>query len=229
MGKRVSTSRRGRAGKRKGRSSRGRRGLLLVAVAAMAFLLHTFFIQTFRVPSRSMENTLLAGDYLLIDKFSYGSSSPFSRIHFPGLKKPAPGDILVFNYPLDPRRTYAKRCIATAGQTVEIRNKVVYVDGVRLPDPPYSKYVDPRIIPAAADPRDNFGPEKVPVKSVFVLGDNRDNSRDSRHWGMLSVDLILGSPLGVFWSCEPDYGRGRSAVAALFQGIRWKRLGRVVR
>ncbi len=228
MGKRVPASRRRKGGITGRRSSRGRRVVVLLAIAGLAMLLHNFFLQTFRMPSRSMENTLLAGDYLLVDKFSFGSRSPFSRIHFPGLKTPAPGDILVFNYPLDPRRTYAKRCIATAGQTVEIRNKVVYVDGERSRDPSYSKYLDPRVLLASADPRDNFGPKQVPEKFVFVLGDNRDNSRDSRHWGMLPVDLIVGRPLCIFWSCEPDYGSGRSAFAAFLQGIRWKRLGRFV-
>ena len=228
MGKRVSTSPGKRGGKTRKPSRRRRGGVVLIAVAGLALLLHAFFLQVFRIPSRSMENTLLAGDYVLVDKFSFGSRSPFNRIHFPGLKTPAPGDILVFNYPLDPRRTYAKRCIATAGQTVEIRNKAVYVNGERLPDPSFSKYVDARVLPASTDPRDNYGPEQVPENFVFVLGDNRDNSRDSRHWGMLPVDLVVGKPLCIFWSCEPDRGKGRSAVAALLRGARWERMGKFV-
>jgi len=205
-------------------------------VVGLALLVRTFFIQGFRIPSRSMEDTLLVGDCLLVDKFTYGAPVPFSRVRLPGLAAPRSGDVVVFRYPLDPERAYIKRCLAIAGQVVEIRDKVVYVDGYRVADPLFSKYVDARIFPGTRNPRDNYGPERVPVGAVFVVGDNRDNSRDSRHWGFLPANLVIGRALCVYWSCAPDYELKKAGmkalpgwVASLPQRIRWRRIGDLVR
>ena len=247
MGKTVSITPRGGT---KGRSSRGRsparsrvrkRGSSLrdyaiaIAVAALiAVVVKTFLIQAFRVPSRSMEDSLLAGDYLLVDKFTYGPQIPGTGWQVPSIAAPSAGDVVLFRYPLDTERVYVKRCVATAGQVVEVRNKVLYVDGKRRPDPPYSKFLDARIYPSSQNRRDNFGPLRVPEGHIFVLGDNRDNSRDSRHWGALPGHLVVGRALCIYWSCEPT-ADSRRAVADLSETpsaisrIRWERLGNWVR
>jgi len=207
-----------------------------MALVGLALLARTFFIQGYRLPSRSMEDTLLVGDYLLIDKFSYGIVFPLADWRLPGISAPRPGDIVVFRYPGDPRRVYIKRCIAVGGQIVEIRDKVVYVDGSRTVDPPFSKYVDARIFPASQNPRDNYGPRQVPDGAIFAIGDNRDNSRDSRHWGFLPVEAIIGRGMFLYWSCAPVFDNRKAGARAFFrrivtlpQRIRWNRLGDWVR
>jgi signal peptidase I len=144
--------------------------------------------------------------------------------------------VVVYEAAQDARLLYAKRCIAVAGQKVEGRQKVIYVDGRRIVDPPYSKYVDVRILDAAQSPRDSFGPVRVPEGSVFVVGDNRDQSRDSRHFGVVPVSAVVGRARLVYWSFAPASvlaGRPPSALfhrlRALPQQLRWWRLGVRVR
>jgi signal peptidase I len=141
---------------------------------------------------------------------------------------------VVFQHPSDPTRCLVKRCVAVAGQTVEIRDKAVYVDGQRLPDPRLSKYADDRIRPPGPDPRDNLAPRRVPPDALFVLGDNRDNSRDSRHWGALPLVRVVGRAAWVFMSWAPATGRdpGASGVSSWWARlagapgrVRWQRLG----
>ena len=205
-------------------------GVFLALVARM------LLVQAYHIPSRSMEDTLLVGDYLLIDKLTYGVSIPFVGWRLPALAQPQPGEVVIFRYPPDPQRVYVKRCIAVAGQRIEIRDKVVYVDGVRTVDPPYSKYVDARIFPATQNPRDNFGPSRVPAGTIFVIGDNRDNSRDSRHWGFLTQEAIVGRAMFLYWSCEPIIAFRQGGMkgflgrlVTLPRRIRWNRLGHWVR
>lgn len=203
-----------------------------VGVVALAAFLRLFVLQGYRVPSRAMEDTLLLGDCLLIEKLSYGALLPFSSIRLPGLAEPAVGDIAVFRLPEDPERVYVKRCLAVAGQVVEIVDKVVYIDGVRLADPAFSKYIDARIFAAERSGRDNFGPVEVPPNSVFLVGDNRDNSRDSRDWGFVPVSSLVGRAVSVYWSVEAreDHsGSWTASVASLPSRVRWQRLGEWVR
>jgi signal peptidase I len=205
---------------------------LLFAALAIAAVVKTFFLHAYRLPSRSMEDTLLVGDCLLVDKVSFGASLPFFELRLPALTSPARGDVLLFNYPLDPGKGYVKRCVAVAGQVVEIRDKALFVDGQRVPDPPYSKFLDAHIYRRFENPRDNNGPLTVPEGYVFVMGDNRDNSRDSRHWGMLPLELVLGRTLCVYWSCQPrsqivkagEVGAGSGALS-IINRIRWERVG----
>lgn len=206
-----------------------RRGARIVGGAILvACGLRVFAIQGYRAPSRSMEDTLRAGDCLLVDKLTYGAPLPFVDGRLPTIRAPRVGEVVVFKYPIDPNRLYVKRCLAVAGQVVEIRDKVVYVDGVRQSDPPFSKYVDARIFPATIAARDNFEPRAVPSGSIFVVGDNRDNSRDSRHWGFLPLDLVVGRALFVYWSTAPAADgvvSSRGRIWGLWTRTRWQRIG----
>ena len=171
---------------------------LLLTVALRAFVL-----QAFRIPSESMLDTLLVGDYLFVNKLDYGPKVPFTDTRLPGFRTPRPGDIIVFQYPDDPRRDYIKRCVAVAGQTIEIKDKVLYVDGKKQVEP-YVKHIDPTVRPATVDPRDNYGPEQVPPGHLFMMGDNRDNSNDSRFWGTVDMGLVKGRAMFLYWSWDGE-------------------------
>ena len=165
----------------------------------LTLFLRAFVIQAFRIPSESMLDTLLVGDFLFVNKFEYGPKIPFSHIRFPGLRGPHRGDVIVFQFPQDPTKDFIKRCVATGGQTVEIKDKQVYVDGLKLREP-YAVHKDPTIRPAGYDFRDNYGPFTVPKGELFMMGDNRDNSNDSRYWGPLKMDLVKGRAMFLYWS-----------------------------
>jgi signal peptidase I len=168
-------------------------------VLIITFTARAFVIQAFRIPSESMVPTLLKGDFLFVNKFEYGPKLPFTHIRLPGYRTPHRGDVIVFQYPGDPRLDYVKRCIATGGQTVVIRNKQVIVDGDTLREP-YAIQSDPEVLPAAAAPRDNFGPYTLPAGELFMMGDNRDNSNDSRFWGPVKMDLVRGHAMFIYFS-----------------------------
>ena len=237
MGKTLAAQPRGRvkgggtgSGKRGGKKGGDWRRIAKIVggVMLLALVLRIFVVHPFRVPSRSMEDTLLAGDCILVDKLTYGALLPILEWRMPALRPPRVGELLVFKYPVDPARSYVKRCLAVAGQMVEIRDKVVYIDGARQPDPPFSKYVDARIFASGIAPRDNYGPREVPVGSVFVAGDNRDNSRDSRHWGFLPLHMLEGRALLAYWSVIPlaeDERAGLGNWWTFLSRVRWHRLG----
>jgi len=170
----------------------------------MALIIKCSVVEAYKIPSGSMEDTLLVGDFLLANKFIYGAKVPLLPVHLPALREPKPGDIVIFKYPQNQKVNYIKRCVATEGQVVEIRNKVLYVDGKRYPDPTYAKYTDSNSRTPDRDPRDNFGPYKVPPGHLFMMGDNRDNSADSRYWGPLPRNLVLGEAMIIHWSWAPD-------------------------
>ncbi len=176
---------------------------VIVISVVLALFVRTFVVQAFRIPSGSMEDTLLVGDFLLVSKFLYRFSDP------------KPGDIIVFKYPLDPSRDFIKRCVAVEGQTVEIRDKELLVDGRRMPLPSWAKHVDSRTYPVGTNARDNFGPVTVPPGHVFAMGDNRDNSRDSRYWGFLDEKLIKGKAFILYWSWR---GESRDPHLAKLEG-----------
>ena len=149
-----------------------------------------------------MEDTLLVGDFLFVNKFEYGPKIPFTESRLPGLRAPKPGDIIVFQFPQDPSKDFIKRCVAVGGQTVEIRDKQVFVDGVKREEP----YVNHRSRWCGpGDRRDNFGPVVGARRQLFMMGDNRDNSNDSRYWGSLDRDLVKGR------RCSST-GRGTRAI-----------------
>jgi len=188
----------------------------------IAMVIRTFVIQAFKIPSGSMIPTLLVGDHLLVNKFVLGTpvDIPFTDIHLfhmPGLRDPHRGDVVVFKYPEDPTRDFIKRVIGVGGDVVESRNKVIYVNGHKLNEP-YVQHVDKIIKPAGDDPRDNFGPVKVPMGDVFVMGDNRDESYDSRYWGFVEDDQIKGKAIIIYWSWDQKD-----------HWVRFNRIGKVIR
>ena len=171
-----------------------------VAIAVVITLvIRAFVVQAFRIPSESMEPTLLVGDFLFANKFLYGAQIPYTDFRLPKVRDPKPGDIIVFRYPQDPSQDFIKRCVAVENQVVEIRNKHLYVDGKPVEED-YAIFADERYSPW----RDNFGPYRVPPGHIFMLGDNRDNSQDSRFWGPLDVDLIKGKAMIIYWSWDKE-------------------------
>jgi len=195
----------------------------LVLAIILTIVIRGLVIQAFRIPTGSMEDTLLVGDFLFVNKMVYGSEIDIgysgNRLfyyRFPSIREPRVGDIIVFRYPDDPTRDFIKRCVAVGGQTVEIRDKVLYVDG-HPRDEPFAVHKDPRTLPRETSPRDNFGPFVVPQDHLFMMGDNRDNSQDSRFWGALPVNLVKGKAMFLYWSWDPD--RRLPRVSRIFRGI----------
>ena len=185
----------------------------------LALAIRTFVVQAFKIPSGSMLPTLQIGDHILVNKFLYGPrlEIPLTQIslgRLPGLRKPRPGDVVVFIWPKDRSKDFIKRVIAVEGQTVEVRNRQVFIDGKPWDDP-HATWVMQRGLGGAAG--DNYGPYTVPPDHVFVMGDNRDQSYDSRFWGPVPIADITGQALVIYWSWDgPD------------RWVRWERLGRLV-
>ena len=183
----------------------------------LTLFLRAFVIQAFRIPSASMQDTLLIGDFLFVNKFEYGPKIPFTHIRLPGLRAPRRGDVIVFQFPQDPTKDFIKRCIATGGETLEVRNKQVYVDGKPLRES-YAIHSDPSVRPAGYDYRDYFGPVTVAKGQMFMMGDNRDNSNDSRFWGTVKMDYVKGHAMFIYWSWDSER-----------HWPRWSRLFHVIR
>jgi len=214
-----------------------------VLVAFALFLvIRTVVIEAFRIPTSSMENTLLVGDFLFVNKAVYGAEVPGTSMRLPAFAEPERGDVIVFNPPHEPEKNYVKRLVGMPLDTLEMRGKRLYLNGSPAYEP-YVRYTDRRgdaVHPAmrwqsehliAAPPdqyhptRDNWGPIIVPAGSYFVLGDNRDNSEDSRYWGFVSRDQIRGRPWFVYYSFQP----ADLAPASWLERIRWGRIGEPIR
>jgi signal peptidase I len=189
---------------------------ILIAII-IAMFIRTFIVQAFKIPSGSMENTLLIGDHILVNKFIYGIKLPFVKRTLVEMKTPRRGDIVVFEFVQDRKKDFIKRVVAVAGDTLEIRNKKVFING-DLCDREAAIFLDDRIYPADTQPRDNLGPLKIPEHSVFVMGDNRDNSYDSRFWGFVDLEDVKGKAFMIYWSWDKTRF-----------GVRWKRIGDVIR
>ncbi len=208
------------------------------------FVIKTSIVEAYKIPSGSMEDTLLVGDFLLANKFLYGSQLPLLNVRLPEIRDPEPGDVVIFRFPKDPSVNYIKRCVAVGGQTVMIRNKVLTVDGEVVELPPTGKYVDGETGQGRVlTPRDNFGPYVVPEDCFFMMGDNRDNSYDSRFWYAVPKELIQGKAMMIHWSWgtddrSPDWSwTDPISVANSFvynaahfvDRVRWDRLGSLIR
>lgn len=170
---------------------------ILVAIV-LALFIRTFVVQAFKIPSGSMLNTLLIGDHILVNKFIYGVRFPFTGTVLIPVADPHRDDIVVFKFPEDPSKDFIKRVVAVEGDTVEIRNKKVYVNG-ELQQKDFAIYLDP-YVQFSEQNRDNLGPLKVPENSIFVMGDNRDYSYDSRFWGFVDLKDLKGKAFMIYWS-----------------------------
>lgn len=169
----------------------------------LALFIRTFVVQAFKIPSGSMLPTLLIGDHLLVNKFIYGIRIPFTGKILIPVKSPQHGDVVVFRFPKDRSIDYIKRVVGTPGDTIEIKNKKVFINGQPMQET-HAHYSSSAVLDAQDSPRDNFGPILVPEQRIFVMGDNRDNSYDSRFWGFVDQQDILGKAFILYWSWDID-------------------------
>ncbi|OPY87963.1 MAG: Signal peptidase I P [Smithella sp. PtaU1.Bin162] len=188
---------------------------IIIAVLIAVFV-RTFIVQAYKIPSRSMVPTLLVGDHLLVNKFIYGIKIPFLRNTLLPITDPQRGDIIVFIYPNDRSKDFIKRVIGVAGDKIEIKNKKIFLNGKEYTDS-YGIYSDNVIYPSSIQPRDNFGPVTVPKESLFVMGDNRDESADSRYWGFVDLKDVEGKALIIYWSWNSED-----------KNLRWQRIGNLL-
>jgi len=180
----------------------------IIIAILLALVIRTFIVQAFKIPSGSMEDTLAIGDHLLVNKFIYGTKIPFTAISFLKLRDPRRGDVIVFEYPEDPSKDFIKRVIGTPGDTVEVKNKQVFVNG-KVYLNPHEVHKESDLVPKESNPRDNKDAVTVPPGSYFVMGDNRDRSYDSRFWGFVTSDKIKGLAFIKYWSWDKDKLRVR--------------------
>ncbi|HYD54363.1 MAG TPA: signal peptidase I, partial [Gemmatimonadaceae bacterium] len=211
-------------------------------------VIRTFFVEAFKIPSGSMERTLLVGDFLLVNKLVYGAELPFTTARLPRLRAPQRGDVVVFEWPEDPSKNFVKRLVGLPGDTLAMRDGMLVRNSEALPER-YVSHSEPGVDPAGEEfrwqrdyvvrtadaaagaaaayhpSRNNWGPLVVPEGNYFVLGDNRDNSLDSRYWGFVPDSLVKGRPFVIYYSFSPD----TSEHLAWLTQIRWTRLGERVR
>jgi len=216
------------------------------AAVLLFLLMKTAVVEAYKIPSGSMERTLMVGDFLLVNKMVYGAEIPFSRHHLPAVRSPRRGDVIVFEWPTDPTKNFVKRLVGLPGDTVAMQGGNFVLNGVMQKEQ-YVVHAQPGFDPTSIDfrwqrnyvlnkggadstgalidsyrpSRDNWGPLVVAPNSFFVLGDNRDNSLDSRYWGFVPDSLLRGKPLMVYYSYAPD----SSVTAPWITRIRWSRLG----
>ncbi len=186
----------------------------------LALFVRTFVVQAFKIPTGSMENNLLIGDHLLVNKFVFAPTMTGLEEAVLPIDRVRRGDIIVFKYPEDPERDFIKRVIALPGETFELRKKRVYIDGTML-DEPYVRFLVPpdEAGEGAFDVRVQYGPVTVPDGHYFMMGDNRDNSQDSRYWGFLPQEYVKGRALFVYFSVGEESG-----LSGLVTGVRWGRI-----
>ena len=193
-----------------------------VIAILLAIFIRTFIIQAFKIPSGSMLPTLQIGDHLLVSKFIYGVKVPVSGTTLIPIKSPERNDVIVFKYPRDPSVDYIKRVIGLPGETLKIINKQVYINDVPIEDP-HAHFASSVII--KGNPRDNLSPITIPKGKVFVMGDNRDNSHDSRFWGFVDQKDILGKAFIIYWSWNIE-----TPLLSLdrLTSVRWGRLADII-
>ncbi len=193
---------------------------ILIALV-LALFIRTFIVQAFKIPSGSMLPTLQIGDHILVSKFSYALKNPFTGSTIISFSEPERGDIIVFKYPVKPEIDYIKRVIGVTGDRIEVKDKKVFVNGEPF-DLQQAIHLDNSITPPEQSPRDNYGPVTVPPQSVFVMGDNRDHSYDSRFWGFVNHRAIRGNAFIIYWSWDIQHS---PFSLKRLQSIRWNRLG----
>src|SRR5437867_9702836 len=218
----------------------------IVIAVILALFIRTFIVQAFKIPTGSMEENLLIGDHLLVNKFALGPTASSLERAFLPVSNVKRRDVVVFKYPEEPDRDFIKRVIGLPGETVEVREKKVYINGKPI-DEPYAHFLQPPSAPSefhevtSSELRDHYGPVTVPANQYFVMGDNRDNSQDSRYWGFLPRDYIKGKALIIYWSYEAgredylDEGAGAtlrnvaSVFVHFFTRTRWDRMFHQIR
>ena len=210
-----------------------------IIAVVLFFVMRAFVVEAFKIPSGSMESTLRSGDFLLVNKMLYGAEVPFTGRHLPRVREPQRGDVVVFRYPGDPSVDYVKRLVGLPGDTLAMRSGRLYVNG-EMQREDYAIHIDLEDDPVFADfdwqrdflvggaeaarwyrpSRNNWGPLVVPEGNYFMLGDNRDNSSDSRYWGFVPDSLLRGRPMLVYYSYSPD----SSGHLPWLTRIRWHRI-----
>lgn len=185
----------------------------IIIALLLAFFIRTFVVQAFKIPSGSMIPTLLIGDHILVNKFGYGVKNPLNGSVWIAMDEPQRHDVIVFKYPQNPSQDYIKRVVGVAGDRIEVVRKQVLVNGVPFVEP-NAVNLETEILPS---PRDNMEPITVPPNSVFVMGDNRDNSHDSRFWGAVDLKAIRGKAFMLYWSWDSENFT-----------VRWDRIGKII-
>lgn len=188
----------------------------IIIALVLALFIRTFVVQAFKIPSGSMIPTLLIGDHILVNKFSYGIKNPFTGEAWVPLNTPERLDVVVFKYPENPAQDFIKRVIGVSGDRIEIKNKKVFVNGSEI-QVKNAVNLDPNIYSGSIPPRDNYGPVTVPPNSLFVMGDNRDNSHDSRFWGFVDLKAVKGKAFMLYWSWNKENF-----------SVRWRRIGDII-
>ncbi|MBF0463988.1 MAG: signal peptidase I [Nitrospirae bacterium] len=188
----------------------------LVTALVLALIIRTFVVQAFKIPSGSMIPTLQIGDHILVNKFIYGVQIPFTDKKIFIFHHPERGDVVVFKFPQDPSRDFIKRVIAIGGDTVEVINREVYVNKKKLVEP-YIQHTE-SMNTSDMVPRDVMAPVTVPINKIFVMGDNRDHSYDSRFWGFVDLSVVRGEALFIYWSWDKEN-----------TSVRFRRIGRAIK
>jgi len=188
----------------------------IIIAILIALFIRTFVVQAFKIPSGSMKETLLIGDHILVNKFIYGIKIPLIRKTLIPVSAPKHGDVVVFIYPVDRSKDFIKRVIALGGDTIEIRDKQIFLNGEIYSDT-FGVYKDTLIQPRSLQPRDNFGPVTVPEDHIFVMGDNRDQSYDSRFWGFVKMEDVRGKAFMIYWSWN-----------RIDHSVRWNRIAGII-
>ncbi len=188
----------------------------IIIAILIALFIRTFIVCAYKIPSRSMVPTLLVGDHILVNKFIYGVKIPLLRKTIIPFRAPERGEIVVFIYPNDRSKDFIKRVIGVGDDKVEIKNKKIFINDKEFKDS-YGVFSDSNVFPQSMQPRDNFGPVTVPKNSIFVMGDNRDESLDSRFWGFVDLKDVEGKAFIIYWSWNHDE-----------HNLRWQRLGNLL-
>jgi len=182
---------------------------ILIALV-LAFIIRSFIVQAFKIPSGSMIPTLLVGDHILVNKFIFGPQIPFTKIRLFSFQKPERGEVVVFLEPTEKKKDFIKRVIGLPGETIQVINRKVHINGKPLKDEEYAYHASSRLVRGL----DNHGPTKIPEDCYFMMGDNRENSSDSRVWGPVPFELMKGQAFMIYWSWNgPD------------RNVRWSRIG----
>ncbi len=195
----------------------------IVVAVILALFVRTFVFQAFKIPTGSMKPNLLVGDHLLVNKFIFApTASSLERAILP-MRPIERGDVVVFKFPEEPDRDFIKRVIGLPGDTLELKNQTIHINGMPLIEP-YAHYLFPPVAEGQTDSFDlrrKYGPVTVPAGHYFMMGDNRDDSQDSRFWGFLPASYVKGRALFIYWSFDtPDDG----SAPRSFLGVRWDRL-----